>query len=420
MNILEQARGFVQSLRVAKDGRQCPSCGLRLTKKNGSYRRTLRDVGGAQQVRVQRYWCYVCGKSYSLPDWRWAPYQRYARRVQRKALDLYVHFSGSLRAVRDVVRGEVAPGAGRSRVWEPWLARAEPEAPGACLSHVTVWRWLQRAGERARQHLAARAWAGVTHFSGQLVADATAVCVRGVWHSVHLIADLRSRVALSVERLLDDERKVLQGRFRATLHAWGLKASQVRLLVTDGANVYVGVLEKVLRQAVHQRCLYHLWRNIRPAIQTYKQQAGEKAALLVRFAIKALWRIETLEDAYLGLADLERTFGHSAQLKDTLRTIRRSLREAMAHTRDPTFSERTSNVAERFFRGFKGRVRRMGCFMSLPGCDRFIAAWQVYAAFQPSQARRERKRHYRFPGQSPLQIAQAPVEGLSWLDALQI
>jgi transposase-like protein len=420
MNILEQARAFVESLLGQTEGKRCPHCGLRLTKRNGSYRRVVRDVGGPIEVRVQRYWCHVCDRSYSQGDQRWARWGRYARRVQRKALDLYVYLGGSLRAVSEVMRGEVVAGAGRSRVWEPWLAEAEAGVPGACLSHVTVWRWGQRAGERAMAHRLAGAWRGVLRASGQLVADATVVCVRGMWHSIHLIAELTSRVPLSLERLAAEQAEALAGRFRAALHAWGLKASQVKLLVSDGASPYCGVLEKVLRQAAHQRCLYHLWRNILPAIRAYKDQAGETAALFVRFAIKALWRIATLEEAYLGLEDLERTFGGVQALQDTLRTIRRTLREAMAHTRDPTFTERTSTVAERFFRGYKGRTKRMGCFMSLPGCDHFTAAWQVYAAFQPCQLRKERKRHYCYPGQSPLQIAQADVGCLSWLDALQI
>lgn len=422
MNILERARAFVQSLLKAPEGHVCPYCGKRYTKRHGSYERTLRDVGGAQEVRIQRHWCHLCQRSYSEPDRRFGRYQRYARRVQRKALDLYVHVGGSLRTLAEVLRGEVAPGAGRSRVWEPWLAEPEPGMPGARLSHVTIWRWTQRAGARALSQMAQQAWAGVIRFSGGLVADATGVCVRGVWYSLHLVSDLASRLALKVERLLEEDQKALKRHFQGLVRDWQLKRSQAKLLVTDGASAYGEVLERVLPQAAHQRCLFHLWRNLLPDIAAYEAQAGERAAQFVRFCLKALWALPSLDDAYSALEDLERTFSPIPALADLWQTVRRTLREALAHTRHlvEAVVERTSNVAERFFRGYKRRFRMMGCFMSLPGCDHFTAVWQVYTAFQPYQLRKERQRFYRYPGQSPLLIAQAPVEGLSWLDALQM
>jgi transposase-like protein len=245
------------------------------------------------------------------------------------------------------------------------------------------------------------------------------VCVRGVWYSLHLVSDLASRLALKVERLVEEDQKALKRHFQALLHDWQLKRGQVKLLVTDGASVDGEVLERVLPQAAHQRCVFHLWRNLLPA---YQAQAGEQAAQFVRFCLKALWAIPSLDEGYSALEDLERTFSLIPALADLRQTVRRTLREALAHTRHlvEAVAERTSNVAERFFHGYKRRLRMMGCFMSLPGCDHFTAAWQVYTAFQPYQLRKERTRFYRYPGRSPLLIAQAPVEGLSWLDALQI
>jgi transposase-like protein len=82
--------------------------------------------------------------------------------------------------------------------------------------------------------------------------------------------------------------------------------------------------------------------------------------------------------------------------------------------------ERTNNVAERSFRRLKQRTRRMGNFMSEERADNFLEAWSVYVNFEPYQVRRERKRRYRYPGQSPLAIGQANVQGYCWLDALEI
>lgn len=85
MNILERAQAFVESLLKPRDERECPHCGKRYTKRNGYYERTLRDLGGAEVVRVQRHWRNLCRRSYSEQDRRWGRFQRYARRVQRKA-----------------------------------------------------------------------------------------------------------------------------------------------------------------------------------------------------------------------------------------------------------------------------------------------------------------------------------------------
>ncbi len=63
MNILQRAIKFVELLQQARDERQCVYCGHRLTKKHGRYVRTVRLLGGAERVAVQRYWCHRCRRS---------------------------------------------------------------------------------------------------------------------------------------------------------------------------------------------------------------------------------------------------------------------------------------------------------------------------------------------------------------------
>ena len=128
---------------------------------------------------------------------------RYGREVHRKALDMYFHLGASLRCVAEWLRGEVAPGAGRSRHWRPWADSAGGDEPGARLSHVSIWRWEMAAGRRARTRRLERAWSGVMVFCGAVVADATAVCIRGLWHSVHTLHDAVSRVSMQLERLTE-------------------------------------------------------------------------------------------------------------------------------------------------------------------------------------------------------------------------
>lgn len=76
----------------------------------------------------------------------------------------------------------------------------------------------------------------------------------------------------------------------------------------------------------------------------------------------------------------------------------------------------TSNVAARLLRRYKQRLTRMGCFMSPDGCDNFNATWVEYISMEPYQVRRERKKHYHYPGRCPLEVGGALIRGLTWLD----
>ncbi|MBM3135515.1 MAG: transposase, partial [Chloroflexi bacterium] len=90
MGIIHDAQAFVQSLLAPLKRRRCPRCGSPLLKKNGTYTRTLRDLGGIRQIRVQRCRCCDCGHTFSEQRPEIAPHRWYTRRVQRKYLDLYV------------------------------------------------------------------------------------------------------------------------------------------------------------------------------------------------------------------------------------------------------------------------------------------------------------------------------------------
>jgi len=52
--------------------------------------------------------------------------------------------------------------------------------------------------------------------------------------------------------------------------------------------------------------------------------------------------------------------------------------------------------------------------------EQALLIWAIYHHFTPAQRRKERKRHYRHPGQSPLEVAGAPPGKLSYLDALGV
>lgn len=112
MNIIERGRAFVQGLRqlgrrTAWEWRQCPYCGSLETKKNGSYWVHPYTLEGRQAVCIQRHRCDGCGRSYSeSATWR-VGHSRYAREVQRMAVDSWQHGGMSLRRTAEWVRSVV-------------------------------------------------------------------------------------------------------------------------------------------------------------------------------------------------------------------------------------------------------------------------------------------------------------------------
>jgi len=258
-------------------------------------------------------------------------------------------------------------------------------------------------------------------FSGALVADGTGVVIKGVRMPLHLICDAVSRVGMRIQRLPEESELAIRGQFRALLSWWGLTVEEVKVLISDGAFWYRAALDWVLRKARQQRSLFHLWRNILPIIRAYGAQVGEEVAKQLIAEVKAVWNAASLTSAQGEWLALQARWGTVSALQEMLTLIGKSLTEAMLHTEGLVEGMgRTSNVAERFFRQYKQRVARMGCFMSPWGCDNFNAAWAVYINMEPYQVRQERRKYYRYPGRCPLEVGGAPIQGLTWLDMLEI
>lgn len=419
MNLIERARDFVKKLLSPIDTRHCPHCHSSMIKKFGFYPVTIRDVGGIHTEKVQRYWCHACRRTFSFPDPRREARSRYARQVQRKALDLYFHVGASLRHTAEWLRSEINGCTERALIWNPLLRQKTPPATPARLNHTTVWRWEQKAAQKVKAHCQQGALRGLIRFSGALVADASTTLIRGGAYPLHLIADAVTHVGLVVRRLRNETEQAIAGQFRLMLHWWGLLAEQVLVLISDGAASYRFVLDRVLRWAQQQRSLFHLWRNISPSLRTFAEGAAEEALDILLDMVHAVWDASSLAEAEEAFSALWRVWSHLPLLQPVLRLIGQTLQEVMLYTsRVVEGIGRTSNVAERFFRRYKQRVRRMGCFMSLPGCDAFNFLWLIYINLEPYQQRREQKRHYRYPGLCPLQVAGVDTQGISWLDAV--
>jgi len=420
LDLIAEAKAFVRRLLTPPDPRRCPTCGSNLTKKNGGYRRSPRDLGGLRTVRMQRHYCHTCRGTYSEPRPDIAPHAWYTRRVQRKFIDLYTTIGGSLRRDAEWLTAEIT-GRGRTFGWDvlarcSWWERGPEPAPEIELSHTTGWRWVQAAGAQWQSH--DKPYASLRQ-SGLVAADATYVQVRGVWTAILGIVDGITRLTFGPFRLTSAESDAEIERAFDLAAAAGLDLERIRVLLSDGAAGFREFLARCLHWAAHQRCLFHLWRNVWPIITRYGAAAGQDWATALKLALAAVWDAGRRAEAEVALRLLVSVFGSQAIAQEAVRIVEETFEQAMTHlTAGMAEVSRSTAVCEWVWRYYKERVRQMGGFMSADGCTNFTALWGLALNFRRYQRRKERLRQYKHPGQCPLELAGAMVHGVTWLDAV--
>jgi len=422
MSLIADAQAFIDKLLHPRNDRCCPRCGSTLTKKNGGRHRWPRDLGGIRSVRVQRHWCFACKHSYSeeLPDI--APHHWYTRRVQRKFLDMYTTIGGSLRRCANWITAEIT-NRGRTFLWDPlqrlpwWRQTAEPE-PEIELAHSTGWRWLQASGESWRQRKGAY---GDVPQSGAVASDATYVRIRGVWTAILGVVDGIWRTTFGLFHLATEESDAEVERAFDLAAKAGLNLELIKVFASDGASGFREFLARCLYGVRHQRCIFHLWRNVLPIITRYAALAGEEWATGLKHCIACVWNASSRVEADAMLTLLIAGYGAEPVAQEAVHLVQETFEQAMTHlTAGLAGVGRTSCVCEWVWRYYKERVRQMGGFMSTGGCDNFNAIWDVALNFRRYQRRKERLRHYLYPGLCPLEVAGVVVQGVTWLDALAI
>jgi len=386
---------------------------------------------------IQRYLCLKCGRSWSeKPPWL-MPRRWYGRDVIRKTLDLYVGCGPSWRAVVELVRAEVT-GMGRALLWAPWR-QPRQGAERVKLSHTTGWRWLKMAGGRATEpeRIEGR-YQGL--FGGILSTDETTIWVRGrvdgvrrkVEQGVQALMDGASRLILALRRLPGESEEALRAGVER-LPDVGVRLGEIRVWLSDGLATYKALLEMMDLGAVpRQRSVFHLWRNVLGVIREYGGARGEEAGKALKAAIRAVWDAGSERAAVVALMELVKVYGEDAIAGRAVWIVRTTFKEATFHLKGMVEGlARTSGVVEWLWRRYKRRVRLIECFLGGPGADHFLAVYELYVNFERYQVRRERKRHYPYAGQCPLEIAGGQVEVavggpgngirvVSWLDALGI
>ena len=379
---------------------------------------------GREEVRVQRHWCKACERTYSEGSALLVRGSWYGREVHRCAIDHWMHARTSLRRTAEMVRSWVGKQE-RFLLWRPW--EEGPSSGERCyLSASTVHRWLDRAGERAER--------GVR---GQLegVEGSEQFGTDGLW------ARLRGRGKRVVLLLVDSVTGVIWppvvvrgektagpwGRLFERAQEAGLEIEQVRGVTSDGAGGVSDYLRRVMYWVNHQRCVWHVWRNL----------AGEVRRAMVRAAVglgeaeaqvaqeKARRELTVLVHQILDAVRYEEAEAALVRLRK--HPLGTRLAQKVSLHMDKMFFHLTAygqglcRVAPEWcWRDFRLRLSRGRNHGSARRLERTALIWAIYHNFTPRQVRSERKRSYRHPGQSPLEVARASPEGVSYLDALEV
>jgi hypothetical protein len=380
----------------------------------GSYTRHPWTLAGRQVVRIQRHWCLRCQGSYAEEDPLLVRGSWYAREVQRAAVDRGQHVGSSLRRTAAWLRSLIGKQE-RWRLWRP-LDPAPPDADQCHLSASTIHRWADRA-DRAGRHAqvsVAGQLAGVPT-SGQFGTDGLWARLKGgTTRVVLLLTDsvtgiVFPAVVASSERQAADWAPLFARAAQA-----GLDPDTVRGITSDGATGLTAFLERDWTWVNHARCHFHIhiWRNLGSDLAAAANQAaggvGGAAATAVRRATRRtlVGLVRAVLAAHPWGAALARALG-----------------EVLDAALVPTLAWHAGLVRvgpEWCWRDFRLRLSRGRNHRTDDRLERTALVWAIERNFEPAQARSERKRRYRRPGQSPLALAGVPPGPVSYLDALAV
>jgi transposase-like protein len=431
MNIVDRAKAFVHSLealakKTAWDWRACPKCGQSDTIKHGTYPTHPWFLDGRRTVVIQRHYCRDCRKTYSEQSPYLVRGSWYAREVHRYSVDLWQHGRSSVRRDAEFVRSLL----GHQERWLIWrLFASEPDEAEKCrFSPSTLQRWLDRAGEVAKGTV-----------KGQLEGAKVSgeVGVDGLWAKLRSTAEGKvKRVVLvlvdSVTGLIyppvvvkGEEDEAPWKQLFARAQRAGL--SRLRGVTSDGASGLLGYLARTLYFVNHQRCVFHIWRNLggdlaKAAAEAAKDLVGD-AAKAAKKAVRQ--ELTSLVHAVLDAkseADAERALAvlRAHRLGGRLaEQIGEHLDAALVYLN--RYNRGLVRVGpEWLWRDFRQRVSRGRNHGSDERLERAALVWAIYANFTPAQRRKERKRKYKRPGKSSLELAGMPPGSLSYLDALAV
>jgi hypothetical protein len=272
---------------------------------------------------------------------------------------------------------------------------------------------------------------------GQLagIAHSPAVSVDGLWTKlkgkvprvVLLVVDSVSGVVYPPVVAKGEESAGPWQRLFARANRAGLDLDGLRGVTSDGAQGLLAYLRRSLGWVLQQRCVWHVWRNLggelakaaRQAAGDLTGTAAEQVRTQARTELGGLIHKIIDADSYAAAeAALATLRGHP--LGATLgQLLNEQLDRLLVHLLD--YYRGVQRVTpEWYWRDFRLRLSRGRNHRSDQRLERAALVWAIYHNFEPAQGRSERKRHYRHPGQSALEVAGAQPGKVSYLDALGV
>lgn len=207
----------------------------------------------------------------------------------------------------------------------------------------------------------------------------------------------------------------------------GLDMNVLRGIASDGTKGLIGYLNRVLEWANHQWCAFHIWRSIAAELA---KRASEAAAGLAGEAAKAARgqaRKELVSLVHAVIDAPSEAEAEAALAKLAAHRLGAGLAEMIGEHLDNLlvhlleYNRGLMRVApEWIWRDFRLRLSRGRNHGTDERLERASLVWQIYYNFTPAQWRCERKRHYRRPGKSALEMAGVPPGQVSYLDALSV
>ena len=429
MNIIDRGRAFVKSLRDLAsrsvwDWRRCPTCGETDTCCHGTYRTTPWFLDGRHEVRVQRHLCNRCQSTYSEHSPLRVRGSWYAREVHRAAIDYWQFGGTSLRRAVALLQAHINHD-GRWLLWRP--LDPAPAAEGRChLGASTAQRWLDRAGQSAAATVE-KQLAGVPT-SGQMGTDGLWAVLRGGAKRVVLVlVDTVTGVVWPPVVVAGEEAAEAWGTVFERAKQAALDLDALRGIVSDGATGLVGYLNTVVTWVNHQRCVFHVWRKLAgelaqqvsaaavglsgEAAKTARDAARQELVSLVHRVVDAA--------SYAGAAAALLQLGAHRLGTGLAALLRRDIDQMLVYRL--RYNAGLVRVGpEWVWRDFRLRLSHGRNHGSAVRLERAALVWAIYRNFTPAQWRCERKRKYRHPGQSPLEVAGVSLGAISYLDALAV
>jgi transposase-like protein len=429
MNIIERGRAFVKSLRELAsrsiwDWRRCPACGETDTCRYGTYRTSPWFLDGRREIRVQRHWCYRCRGTYAEQSPLRIRGSWYAREVHRAAIDYWQFGGTSLRRAVALLQAHINHD-GRWLLWRP-LDPAPDHARCCHLAPSTAQRWLDGAGQSAAASVE-KQLAGVPT-SGQMGTDGLWAVLRGGAKRVVLVlVDTVTGVVWPPVVVVGEETGELWGTVFERAKRAGLDMDVLRGIVSDGATGLVAYLNQVLVWVNHQRCVWHIWRKLAGELATQVSAAARGVTGEAAKAARTQTRQELVSLIHGVVDATSEATAAAALLQLTAHRLGAGLAALLRRDIDALFVYRLRYNAglvrvgpEWVWRDFRLRLSHGRNHRSDVRLERAALVWAIYRNFTPAQWRCERKRKYRYPGQSPLEVAGVSPGDISYLDALAV